>query len=59
MRELTPEEYQRKKRGDSPDSKEKWWTIDANARYKGVTYEYLQCVMGGGKTSVLYLAPVF
>ncbi|KAF8582034.1 DUF654-domain-containing protein [Ramaria rubella] len=47
MRALTPEEVQEKETGVGPDHRERWWTIEASPRYKGTTYEYLQCVMGG------------
>ncbi|GJJ07877.1 hypothetical protein Clacol_002083 [Clathrus columnatus] len=49
MRELTPEEHEEKNktRLDFEAKSERWWTIEASPRYKAVTYEYLQGVMGG------------
>jgi transcription factor 25 len=48
MRALTPQEVD-KKDGANVGDGERWWTFEASSRYKGVTFEYLQCVMGGGK----------
>ncbi|KAF8486516.1 transcriptional repressor TCF25-domain-containing protein [Gautieria morchelliformis] len=47
MRALTSQEVDQKGTGVGPDNRERWWTFEASPRYKGTTYEYLQCVMGG------------
>jgi hypothetical protein len=49
MRALTPDEVREKGTGVGPDARERWWTVEASPRYKGTTYEFMQCVMGGGE----------
>lgn len=56
MRALTPQELDEKEEGVSSGPIERWWTFEASPRYKGATYEYLQCVMGGGEPDDTFLS---
>lgn len=53
IRALATDELNEK--GGTGDSRERWWTVEVSPRYKVTTYEYLECVMGGGKLKFRFM----
>ena len=49
MRALTPDEVHNKGTGVG-NGKERWWTVDASPRYKGITSQFMGSVMSGGES---------